>query len=115
MAVAELTLIPIGTKTTSVSKYIAGALDSIGEVDGLTYELNAMGTTIAHDDLKVLYDVIRRMQESVFESGADRVYSVVKIDDRRDKDYTFKDKITSVNEREKINKFLNLIDFDEVF
>ena len=75
MAVAELTLIPIGTKTTSVSKYIAGALDSIGEVDGLTYELNAMGTTIAHKDLKVLYDVIRRMQESVFESGADRVYS----------------------------------------
>ncbi len=98
MAVAELTLIPIGTKTTSVSKYIAGALDSIGEVDGLTYELNAMGTTIAHDDLKVL---IRRMQESVFESGADRVYSVVKIDDRRDKDYTFKDKITSVNEKRK--------------
>ena len=101
MAVAELTLIPIGTKTTSVSKYIAGALDSIGEVDGLTYELNAMGTTIAHDDLKVLYDVIRRMQESVFESGADRVYSVVKIGDRRAKDYTFKDKITSVNEKRK--------------
>ncbi|MFR8744096.1 MAG: MTH1187 family thiamine-binding protein [Peptoniphilus sp.] len=101
MAVAELTLIPIGTKTTSVSKYIAGALDSIDEVDGLTYELNAMGTTIAHKDLKVLYDVIRRMQESVFESGADRVYSVVKIDDRRDKDYTFKDKITSVNEKRK--------------
>ncbi|MBS5946138.1 MAG: thiamine-binding protein, partial [Peptoniphilus harei] len=61
MAVAELTLIPIGTKTTSVSKYIAGALDSIGEIEGLTYELNAMGTTIAHKDLKVLYDVIRRM------------------------------------------------------
>lgn len=101
MAVAELTLIPIGTKTTSVSKYIAGALDSIGEVEGLTYELNAMGTTIAHKDLKVLYDVIRRMQESVFENGADRVYSVVKIDDRRDKDYSFEDKVKSVNEKRK--------------
>lgn len=101
MAVAELTLIPIGTKTTSVSKYIAGALDSIGKIEGLTYELNAMGTTIAHKDLKILYDVIRRMQESVFENGADRVYSVVKIDDRRDKNYTFKDKITSVNEKRK--------------
>ena len=101
MAVAELTLIPIGTKTTSVSKYIAGALDSIGEIEGLTCELNAMGTTIAHKDLKVLYDVIRRMQESVFENGADRVYSVVKIDDRHDKNYTFKDKITSVNEKRK--------------
>lgn len=101
MAVAELTLIPIGTKTTSVSKYIAGALDSIGEVDGLRYELNPMGTTIAHDDLKVLYDVIRRMQESVFDAGADRVYTVVKIDDRRDKDYSFEDKVKSVNEKRK--------------
>lgn len=101
MAVAELTLIPIGTKTTSVSKYIAGALDSIGEVEGLTYELNPMGTTIAHEDLKVLYDVIRRMQESVFDEGADRVYSVIKIDDRRDKDYSFEDKVRSVNEKRK--------------
>lgn len=101
MAVAELTLIPIGTNTTSVSKYIAGALDSIGEIEGLTYELNPMGTTLAHDDLKVLYEVIRSMQESVFDAGANRVYSVVKIDDRRDKDYTFKDKVTSVNEKRK--------------
>ncbi len=105
MAVAELTLIPIGTKTTSVSKYIASALDSIEKIEGLTYELNPMGTTLAHDDLKILYEVIRRMQESVFENGADRVYSVVKIDDRRDKDYTFKDKVTSVNEKRKINNW----------
>jgi uncharacterized protein (TIGR00106 family) len=101
MAVAELTLVPIGTNTTSVSKYIAGALDSIGEVEGLNYELNPMGTVISHKDLNVLYDVIRKMQESVFEHGANRVYSVIKIDDRRDKDYTFKDKVISVNEKRK--------------
>lgn len=101
MAVAELTLVPIGTSTTSVSKYIAGALDAIGEVEGLTYELNPMGTVISHKDLDVLYDVIKKMQESVFESGANRVYSVIKIDDRRDKDYTFKDKVISVNEKRK--------------
>ncbi|NMW85431.1 MTH1187 family thiamine-binding protein [Peptoniphilus sp. AGMB00490] len=99
MAVAELTLVPIGTNTTSVSKYIANALDSIGEIKGLTYELNPMGTVISHSDLSVLYDVIRRMQESVFEAGANRVYSVIKIDDRRDKNYTFKDKVKSVNEK----------------
>lgn len=101
MAVAELTLVPIGTSNTSVSKYIAGALDAIGEVEGLTYELNPMGTVISHKDLDVLYDVIKKMQESVFESGANRVYSVIKIDDRRDKDYTFKDKVISVNEKRK--------------
>lgn len=101
MAVAELTLVPIGTGKTSVSKYIAGALDAIGEVEGLTYELNPMGTVISHEDLSVIYEVIRKMQESVFEAGANRVYSVVKIDDRRDKDYTFKDKVKSVNEKRK--------------
>lgn len=103
MAVAELTLVPIGTEKTSVSPYIAGALDAIGEVEGLTYELNPMGTVLSHKDLNVLYDVIRRMQESVFERGANRVYSVIKIDDRRDKNYTFKDKVKSVNEK-RVNK-----------
>lgn len=99
MAVVELTLIPIGTEKTSVSPYIAGALDAIGEVEGLSYELNPMGTILSHKDLGVLYNVIRKMQESVFENGANRVYSVIKIDDRRDKDYTFKDKVKSVNEK----------------
>ncbi|MDY3902949.1 MTH1187 family thiamine-binding protein [Peptoniphilus sp.] len=103
MAVAELTLVPIGTNSTSISKYIANALDSIGEIEGLTYELNPMGTVISHSDLSVLYDVIRKMQESVFENGANRVYSVIKIDDRRDKNYTFKDKVKSVNEKRKTN------------
>lgn len=36
------------------------------------------------------------MQEAVFEAGADRVYSVVKIDDRRDKKASLDQKVNSV-------------------
>lgn len=41
------------------------------------------------------------MQESVFLNGANRVYSVVKIDDRRDKERSFMEKIDSVESKRK--------------
>lgn len=99
MAVAELTLLPIGTKTTSVSKYIAGAIDVLKKFPEVEYELNPMGTVLSHKDVKTLYEVIYEMQESVFNNGVNRVYTVIKIDDRRDKNYTFRDKVKSVNEK----------------
>lgn len=99
MAVAELTLLPIGTKNTSVSKYIAGAIDILKEYPEVEYELNPMGTVLSHRDIRVIYDVIYKMQESLFNNDVNRVYTIIKIDDRRDKDYTFKDKVKSVNEK----------------
>ncbi|KXO16266.1 MTH1187 family thiamine-binding protein [Peptoniphilus sp. GNH] len=98
MKVCELTLVPIGVGT-SVSKYVAGALDSIRDMEGITYELNPMGTILAAEDLRTLYSAIELMQEAIFEKGADRVYSVIKIDDRRDKQRDFHDKIKSVQEK----------------
>lgn len=99
MVVCELTLVPIGTENTSVSKYVAGALDAIEEIEEIKYELNPMGTVIESPDLPTLYRALEKMQESVFKNGAGRVYSVIKIDDRRDKERSFKEKIKSVEEK----------------
>lgn len=97
MAVVEVCLIPIGTKETSVSKYVAEA-EKILMAEGVKYKLNPMGTVIeAHAD-KAL-EVIRKMQESVFDKGADRVYSVIKMDDRRDKKASMEQKIKSVEDK----------------
>ena len=101
MVVCELTLVPIGTETTSVSKYVAGALDSIADMKNITFALNPMGTVIEAPDLDTMYEAIKRMQESVFLNGANRVYSVVKIDDRRDKERSFMEKIESVESKRK--------------
>ena len=40
--------------------------------------------------------MIQDMQEAVFAEGAERVGTVIKIDDRRDRDATMQDKLASV-------------------
>ena len=97
MAVLELTVVPIGTKETSVSKYVAEA-EKILMAEGVKYKLNPMGTVIEADADKAL-EAIRKMQESVFDKGCDRVYTVIKMDDRRDKKATMEQKIKSVEDR----------------
>lgn len=97
MAVVEVCLIPIGTKETSVSKYVAEA-EKILMAEGVKYKLNPMGTVIEADADRAL-EVIRKMQESVFAKGCDRVYSVIKMDDRRDKKASMEQKIKSVEDK----------------
>jgi len=83
MAIAEVSVVPIGTAGTSVSSFVAGALQVLEE-SGLTYQLTPMGTIIEGDIGEIL-DVIRKMHETPFAKHAQRVYTTVKIDDRRDK------------------------------
>lgn len=83
MAIVEVSIIPLGTATSSVSEYVAGCV-KVARHSGLTCRLTAMGT-IFEGDLEQILATIRRMQESVFAAGAGRVTTVIKIDDRRDK------------------------------
>ena len=97
MAVVEVCIIPIGTKETSVSKYVAEA-EKILMAEGLKYKLNPMGTVIEADADRALA-AIRKVRGSVFDKGCDRVYTVIKMDDRRDKKATMEQKIKSVEDR----------------
>lgn len=95
MAVVELTLVPIGTQKTSCSPFVAAAYDAVKDNDKVEIRLNPMGTVL-EGDIDELFACVRKMQEAVFEAGADRVYSVVKIDDRRDKKANLDQKVNSV-------------------
>lgn len=95
MAVVELTLVPIGTEKTSCSPYVAAAYDAVKDNDKVEIRLNPMGTVL-EGDIDELFSCVRKMQEAVFEAGANRVYSVVKIDDRRDKKANLDQKVNSV-------------------
>ena len=95
MAVVELTLVPIGTQTTSCSPFVAAAYDAVKDNDKVEIRLNPMGTVL-EGDIDELFACVRKMQGAVFEAGADRVYSVVKIDDRRDKKASLDQKVNSV-------------------
>ena len=95
MAVVELTLVPIGTQKTSCSPFVAAAYDAVKDNDKVEIRLNPMGTVL-EGDIDELFACVRKMQEAVFASGAERVYSVVKIDDRRDKTASLDQKVNSV-------------------
>ena len=94
MAIAEISVVPIGTQSTSVSSYVAACLEVL-EGSGLTHEVHGMGTII-EGDLKDLFEAILKMHEVPFSAGALRVVTTIKIDDRRDKSTSAKGKVEAV-------------------
>ncbi|MCG7408695.1 MTH1187 family thiamine-binding protein [Paenibacillus sp. ACRRX] len=98
MAIAEVTIIPIGTATTSLSGYVAGMQQVLAQEEGITYELTSM-STIIEGPTDRLFEVIRTLHESLFETGAGRVSTSIKIDDRRDQPSSSVQKLRSVREK----------------
>ncbi len=54
MIQAEISIYPIATRTTSVSFYIAKAIESIKKIEGLRYEINSMGTILESDNIDTI-------------------------------------------------------------
>jgi len=94
MVIAEVNIIPLGTKTPSVSKHLAQALRVLREEKSIKYELTSMGTII-EGDLGEILRVVRDMHEGTFDSAVMRVVTTIKIDDRRDKTLSMSGKIES--------------------
>ena len=98
MAIAEVSVVPLGTKTPSVSQYVARAVKVLEQEKDMKYELTAMGTIIEGDLDRILV-AVKRMHEGVFGEGVVRVLTTLKIDDRRDKAQTMKAKLESVKKK----------------
>ena len=95
MVIAEVSIIPLGTKTPSVSKYLARAFKALREEKNIKYELTSMGTII-EGDLGDILRIVRNMHEAAFGDGIMRVITTVNIDDRRDTTSTMRGKIESL-------------------
>jgi uncharacterized protein (TIGR00106 family) len=98
MAIAEISIVPLGTKTPSVSQYVARAIKVLEKEKDIKYELTAMGT-IVEGDLDRILAVVRKMHEETFRDGVARVLTTVKIDDRRDKSQGMKEKVDSLKKK----------------
>ena len=83
MITCDFAILPVGTETTECKDYVTAAVQSIKD-SGLSYQLTGMGTQIEAENLTELYDAIAKAQEAVFDVGVGRVYTVIKVDDRRD-------------------------------
>jgi uncharacterized protein (TIGR00106 family) len=99
MAIVEVTIIPIGTETTSLSSYVADLVKELELApESIHYELTAMSTLI-EGSLEDLFQVIRRLHEVPFLNGAARVSTSIKIDDRRDIKASIAQKMKSVADK----------------
>ncbi|PLX90386.1 MAG: hypothetical protein C0614_00640 [Desulfuromonas sp.] len=83
MAVVEISITPLGTASPSLSEYVAGCVEVVA-ASGLAYQLTPMGTVI-EGEIDQILSVIRQMHEQPFAKGAQRVSTLIKIDDRRDR------------------------------
>ncbi|MCJ7605908.1 MAG: MTH1187 family thiamine-binding protein [Dehalococcoidales bacterium] len=98
MAMMEISVVPLGTGSPSVSRYVAGAVKILKEEPGITYELTAMGTVVV-GDVDTLLSLAARMHRSALEAGALRAVTTIKIDERTDKPLTIDGKKRAVNEK----------------
>ncbi|AWB46765.1 hypothetical protein DCC85_02590 [Paenibacillus sp. CAA11] len=98
MAIAEVTVIPIGTGSTSLSSYVAHMQRVLSGLEGISYELTSM-STIIEGPLDRIFAAITALHEAPFHEGAQRVSTSVKIDDRRDKAGSSEQKLRSVREK----------------
>jgi len=101
MAIVDVTVIPIGTQTPSVSEYVAaiqGILQEYKREGKIDYQLTPMNTII-EGELSTLFEVIQAIHEAPFQQGIERVATSIRIDDRRDKQRKMADKLKSVEEK----------------
>lgn len=99
MAIVDVTVIPLGTETPSVSKYVASVQKVLKryEAEGkIHYQLTPMNTII-EGDLPVLFEVIQAMHEAPFSEGIQRVATNIRVDDRRDVKRSMEYKVDKVN------------------
>jgi len=96
MPVMEMSVIPIGTRSASLSKYVAEIFEMIKKEKNIKYELTAMGTIIESESIDNLLRIVKKIHEIFFTIGVQRVVTTIKIDDRRDKQLTIKGKLNSV-------------------
>lgn len=99
MAIMEISIVPVGTGTASVSNYIAAAVKVL-ESRGVKYQLTAMGT-IVEGETGELLRLAQEMQEAVFRMGVSRIVTKINLDERRDKKMTMETKVESVREKMK--------------
>jgi uncharacterized protein (TIGR00106 family) len=96
VATADLTVLALGRPEVSASEYIAEIQRRLAAQDRVRYRMHAMGTLLEGTTEDILR-VVGELHAVPFERGVPRVYTVLKLDERRDRpEQTLEDKVESV-------------------
>jgi len=94
MAIVAVSIAPVG-EGTHLAPFVAAALGPLRAQTRVRWRLDPMFTTLEGDTGEIL-GLVQRMTEAVFAAGAQRVSTLVKIDDRRDEAATLESKVEAV-------------------
>ena len=94
MIISQLSIAPIG-KGTSLSRYVKIVINILKK-NNIKFKINDMGTVIETSNLITLFNIVEQAHTAVINSGAKRVITELKIDDRRDKDARIGNKISAL-------------------
>ena len=99
MATADLTVLALGRPQLSASEYIAEIQRRLRKQQRVRFQMHAMGTSLQGTTEDILA-VVGELHSVPFEQGVQRVYTVLKLDERRDRpNQSLEDKVRSVEER----------------
>jgi uncharacterized protein (TIGR00106 family) len=99
VATADLTVLALGRPEVSASGYIAEIQRRLQGQDRVRYRMHAMGTSLEGSTQDILA-IVAELHALPFEQGIPRVYTVLKLDERRDRPgQTLDDKVRAVEER----------------
>ena len=97
MVLVQVSVVPVGTGTTSIGDPIADAVRVLRKAR-IKHEVSAVGTLFEGGSGRV-FPLVSRMHEAAFRRGARRVITTIVVDDRRDKEVTMKSKVAAVKKR----------------
>jgi len=94
--IADLTVVPIGVGI-SLSKYVAACEDILKQTE-LKTTLHPNGTAI-EGEWDAVMAAVKACHEKVHGMGAPRVFTILKIGTRTDREQSLEDKVNSVEEK----------------
>jgi uncharacterized protein (TIGR00106 family) len=96
--VAEVTVVPLGTASPSLSAYVAKIEKVLKNFPRLKSMLTPM-STILEGEMDEVLEAVKSMHEAPFAMGALRVSTTLRIDDRRDKPVTMEGKLAAIRKK----------------
>ena len=98
MATADITVIAVGREGASVADVMAEIHRRLERQDAVGFQMHAMGTSL-EGSVEDILSLAGDLHAVPFDLDAPRVYTVLKLDERRDKPQGLEDKMESVRSR----------------
>jgi uncharacterized protein (TIGR00106 family) len=97
MATCAISVVAKGEEV-SVSPIVAKCVKALEQFPDLNWKLTPMSTQI-EGSVERIFEALKAMHEVPFREGIPRVYTVITIDDRRDKEQTLNGKVEAVESK----------------